>query len=396
MGWRGMRDRWREYDPVALTAELVALPTYGEELGVEDAAIRHLARRFERRGIPFRVRYTAGGRAFNVTARVGEGAPVLLFNGHLDVVPPGDEAAWSSPPFQPRIEGDRLYGRGSCDAKASIACMVVALERLWDEGIPPHGSVVLAAVGGEERGGTGVRYELEAGLHARVALVGEPTGCRPHVAHKGRFTLRITVDGVPAHASRPDAGVNAIEQMARLFPLLERVADEVKARSHPLLGAASSTLTQIWGGTAPNVVPGSCTLLVDRRLLPGETFEEALAEYDRVLAAARAAAPDLRVTREVEDFALPSETSDPWWVSHLERVAAEVLGFPVSAGGFPATCDMAHLVHQGGIPTAVFGPGDLTLAHQYDEWVPVADLYRAAEVYYRLARRWLEGEHPAP
>lgn len=391
MDWHQWKERWRQHDPVPLTASLVAQPTYGEPLGVEDAAIQILAERFDRLGIPYQVRRAADGRAFNLSVRIGEGEPTLLFNGHLDVVPPGDEAAWSQPPFAPQVIGDRLYGRGACDAKGAVACMVTALERLWEEGVSQRaqGSVLFVAVGGEEKGGAGILHEIENGMQAQVALVGEPTRCAPHVAHKGRFTLRIHVEGVAAHASRPDVGVNAIEQAALLFPFLERIRQETAAQTHPLLGPASSTVTQILGGTAVNVVPDSCTLVIDRRLLPGESIEGAMKAYDQAIAEAVGQHPSLRVSRSIEEAALPAETTDAAWVQHLKAVVSDVFGSPVEAAGFPATCDMAHIVHEAGIPTAIFGPGDLDLAHQIDEWVPVGELYTATEVYYRLARTWL-------
>lgn len=378
-------------DPLEIVKALIAFPTYGSALGVEDAAAGYLAERFERLGIPTLVRREPGGRRFNVVARLGQGKPTLMLNGHMDVVPPGDLKRWSTPPFAPSVVDGYLFGRGACDAKGGLGCMAAAFERLWKEGAhrSQHGSILFVAVGGEETGGTGIACELESGLTADAAVVAEPTQCIPHTAHKGRFSLRITVEGKPAHASNPAAGVNAISGMMRLLPYIEQVHEALQQKSHPLLGPAASTVTRIEGGSAVNVVPDRCSVWVDRRLLPGETPEAALAEYDQAIAAARQAHPDLQVSREMFDVALPAETQDAKLAALFEAEASRVLGRPVQAAGFHATCDMAHLVHDGGIPTLIFGPGDLAWAHQYDERVAVSELYQAAEVYYRAARRWL-------
>lgn len=382
---------WNGSDPLEIVKDLIAFPTYGDKLGVEDPAAGYLADRFERLGIPTVVRREPGGKRFNVVARMGQGEPTLIFNGHLDVVPPGDLKRWSTPPFEPRMVDGNLFGRGACDAKGGLACMAAAFERLWKEGghQSQSGAILFVAVGGEETGGTGIAYELQSGMTAAAAVVAEPTQCIPHTAHKGRFSLRITVVGKPAHASDPAAGVNAISGMMRLLPYIEQVHEALQQNHHPLLGPATSTVTQIEGGSAVNVIPGHCSVLVDRRLLPGETPEAALAQYDQAIAAAQQAYPDLRVTRHVFDVALPAETSDAGLAAMFEEEAGRVLGRSVRAAGFHATCDMAHLVHEGGIPTIIFGPGDLAWAHQYDERVPILELYQAAEVYYGAARRWL-------
>lgn len=382
---------WNGSDPLQIVKDLIGFPTFGAELGVEDPAAGYLAERFERLGIPTVVRREPGGKRFNVIARMGRGNPTLILNGHLDVVPPGDLKRWSTPPFEPHIADGHLFGRGACDAKGGLGCMAAAFERLWKEGghRAHRGSVLLVAVGGEETGGTGIVHELQAGLTADAAVVAEPTQCIPHTAHKGRFSLRITVEGKPAHASNPEAGVNAISGMMRLLRHIEQVHEMLRQQRHPLLGPATSTVTQIEGGSAVNVVPDRCSVWVDRRLLPGEAAEAALAQYDQAIAAARRVHPDLQVSREVFDVALPAETSDPKLAAMFEEEASHVLGRPVRSAGFQATCDMAHLVHDGGIPTLIFGPGDLAWAHQYDERVPIVELYQAAEVYYRAARRWL-------
>src|SRR5690606_8305317 len=172
-------------DVVDLLRSLVARRSYGEGLGPEDAVVRFLAARFDAQGIPYVIRET-GGKAYNLLARTGEGRPSIVLNSHLDTVPPGDPDRWDVPPFAARLADGKVYGRGACDAKASVAAMVVAFERLWTERDHLGGEVILSLVGAEETGGLGTRREIELGLRADAAIVGEPTRLTPHVAHKGR------------------------------------------------------------------------------------------------------------------------------------------------------------------------------------------------------------------
>lgn len=378
---------WQESDPLEIARALIREATYGESLGVEEPAIRYLAERFDRLGIPYTVR-TENGKAYNLVAETGPAGPSIILNSHLDVVPPGDRDRWVYPPFEPTIDDGRLYGRGACDAKGPLAAMVAAFERLWRRRDTLRGRIILTAVGAEETGGIGTLREAEAGLRADVAIVGEPTQLIPRIAHKGRMTVAITTRGKPVHSSNPDAGVNAITKMLKLIPALEDLHTEARRLTHPLLGAGSSTITRISGGVADNVVPGECTLHIDRRLMPGETPDSALAYYMAVLDAARERDPELVVELDLHEAKHPAETSDPRWAAMMERVVSRVLGRPVEAQGFTATCDMTHLEHEAGTPTVIYGPGDLGLAHQYNEFVPVDELYTAAEVYYQACLEW--------
>src|SRR5262249_7591111 len=153
----------------------------------------------------------------NVVARL-EGSPAgphLLFDGHLDVVPAGN--GWSQDPYTATVRDGRLIGRGAADMKGGIAAMVAAAEAVRQAGMPLRGTLTLAMVADEEEGGAGTRALLDDGLEATWAIVPEPTELRPVVAHKGSANLHIRLRGVPAHASTPEQGVNAIEQAMRVL-----------------------------------------------------------------------------------------------------------------------------------------------------------------------------------
>lgn len=356
----------------------------------EIEVIEYLSRRFDRAGIPYTLQTDDEGRLLNVVASIGEGEPSIMLNGHMDVVPPGDLRGWSHDPFEARVVGDRLYGRGACDAKGSLGCMVAAVERLWEERDELQGRIVLSAVSAEETGGLGTRWDMAQGTRTQVAIVGEPTSCVPHIAHKGGLRVWVDVKGESGHAGRPGDGVNAIYGAAPLIAAFEELGRELlQSTHHPLLGPASLVVTTVQGGTALNVVPESCSLTLDRRLLPGEDDSQALEQIRQRIDEVGKKRPEVEFEISKSNKVLPAETSSEELVGLVEAVSRDVLGRSVKAEGFSATCDMTYIEHQGGIPTLILGPGDLKYAHQPDEWVPLEELDQAAEIYYQVCRRWL-------
>jgi succinyl-diaminopimelate desuccinylase len=238
----------------------------------------------------------------------------------------------------------------------------------------------------EEESGKGTAAEVDAGSTADAAIVGEPTSLRVCVAHKGVLRLRVTTRGRSAHASEPWEGDNAISRMAPVISALDSLAARVSERRDPLLGPATLTATLIEGGIGRNVVPPQCSLVLDRRLLPGDTAAEAQAAIERVAAALGASVEPLSLA---EGAATPQDA--PIALAALAARDA-VVGGSSQAVGFGACCDMHHLVHGGGIPTVILGPGDLSQAHKADEHVAIDEVVRAVEIYRRTALSWLAAD----
>jgi len=267
--------------------------------------------------------------------------------------------------------------------------MIVAFETLATrrEQLPVR--VVLMAVGGEERGGLGTKTEVRDGVRADAAIVGESTLLEPKLAHKGVLRLEVEVRGKAAHASDPEAGVNAVVAMAPVIAALDRLAAEVRTRQERHTGRASLVISTIAGGVALNVIPASCVISVDRRVVPTETEDQARDEIVRTVTAALR--PGLGATAEVRTvrFVAPSATpEDAPIVRAVERAASELLGRPVRASGFTATCDMTYLVNEGGIPSIILGPDSIALAHQVDECMSIDEMARAVALYLRTIELW--------
>jgi acetylornithine deacetylase len=283
------------------------------------------------------------------------------------------------------IEGGRLYGRGACDAKGSLAAMLHALQLLRAQQDHLHVNVQVAAMVDEEVAFQGVlAYVREMRPETRpiAAIVGEPTQLQVVIAHKGVVRFRLRVQGRAAHTSKPAAGINAIDKMVDVLAALRTAFAADHQAAHPLVGSPTLTVSMIAAGVAPNVVPETCTATFDRRLLPGELGADALAWCDRFLEGLRATDPELTLVREEPftlDDALATEATAPI-AQHVLAARSAVLG-PSELVGVPFGSDGSKLSVRGGIPTVVLGPGDIAQAHTADEYVEIRQLVQAAEIY---------------
>jgi acetylornithine deacetylase len=341
-----------------------------DERGRGEAEVaRELVGALEGLGLEVSTHEVLDGRPNVMAVLPGEGRTLLL-ESHMDTVPqPGT-------PIPVRVEDGRLSGRGACDTKASGAAMVGALARLA-EGSEPHATVVFAATVDEESGQRGSGALLEHLPHVDGAIVGEPTRLRPVRVHNGVLRIRLVAHGRPAHTSHAHHGVNAISAAARAIGALEA---GIRPRSHALAGPALLTAAVIRGGTAANVVPERCEVLLDRRLGPAEPPAEAIAEIDAVLDGYRAAGDDVR--RDEPQLALAGAETP---AAHpLVRAAEAATDAPAEGAAY--CTDAARLNGTGGIPFVVLGPGDIELAHTEHEWVPLDDVRRGVDVYVSIAR----------
>lgn len=371
---------------VDLTRALVAVDTQNPP-GNERAAVgvcRDALAPFDARFEEFEV--APGRTSLLATVGTGEpGRPTLIVNGHLDVVPV-DPSGWTHPPFAAERDGDRLYGRGTADMKGGIAAAVLALDALRRAGDAPACDVVFHLVADEERGGVlGTGAMAEAGLlHGDACIVPEPTSLRVGIAERGIVTATVVVHGRPAHASNPRDGISAIEKAAAVVQALH-AADF--GGSHPLLGSPTCNVGEIAGGTGHNTVAERCTLILDRRVLPGATPEGVEKELREKIDAI--GDPELRYDLELDVFGEASEldAAHPF-VATVQEALASVLGTEQPVTGMTFATDARFVRNDAGIPAVVCGPGDVEQAHVHDEWVSVARLVDAAAVYAALYARF--------
>ena len=321
----------------------------------------------------------------NLLARIGQstGPRRLMFSGHLDVV--GIEGMVHAA-FDGEERDGRLYARGACDMKGGVAAMCAAAWRAARAGLA--GEIVVALTADEEYESAGTRVMLERGERADAAIVGEPTQLEIMPAHRGFVWIEVEVSGRAAHGSRWDVGVDAIRHAGLLLAEVDRIdAEELPRREHPLLGRPSVHASTIAGGIGMSTYPDRCVVRFERRTLPGEGSADAVAEMERACAAVRARRPGFSASVRLLMAQGPSDVAvDAPIVRELER-ALLACGEPVRVAGMSAWTDAA-LLNAAGIPAVCFGPGDISLAHAAEEYIPLDEIDRAASVLEVLARRW--------
>lgn len=313
-----------------------------------------------------------------------EGAPTLLFEAHMDTVGVDEMAA----PFAPEVRDGRVYGRGACDTKGSLAAMMAALEGFVSEGADLGCTVELLAAVDEETSGKGAIAFVARNPPATAAIIGEPTGCRLVNRHNGCVRGEIEVVGRSAHTSVAAEGVNAIDGMADVIVALRTVNHELVDRPGGPAANGSLTVSLISGGTGINVVPERCVVSYDRRIVPGQTSREALDEIDAALDGVRASRGDIRIERHAPwlegDTLSTDEGSD---IVRTASAACAALGIDGTPAWVPYGSD-ASKFQDGGVLAVVFGPGSIANAHAIDESVPVSDLITAAAFYRDVAPRF--------
>jgi acetylornithine deacetylase/succinyl-diaminopimelate desuccinylase family protein len=326
----------------------------------------------------------------NVVARLENGAgPVFAFNTHMDVVPVGD--GWSSDPFVLKEMDGRLYGRGACDCKGPLAAMLEAMRMLAAERAAWSGTLLGVFVADEEIASEGAKFYANTGPKIDAAVVGEPTSNATFTAHKGSLRPMVRVHGVSAHSGTPHLGENAIYRAGELLLLIaEHHEKVVRHRTHPLVGAASLTVTRINGGHADNVLPGACDLLLDRRMVPGEDEEVVKREIGDLLALAR---ERLGVRAEIVGYKATTggatETNIDTPIVQASLAASRTHGAARPGPfGFQGGCDLVHFRKLGAQGT-VIGPGDLAVAHKPDEFVPLDEFAASSLIYRDVAKAML-------
>ena len=381
-------------ETIALLRELVRIPSVNPPGDVRDAI-----------GVCQRVLAAAGFACEvvsrdetmpNLIASFGEGdGPTLCFNAHVDVVPTGEESAWTHAPFGAEVADGRVYGRGAGDDKASVTAQVMAAVALARSGIALRGRLIVNEVADEEVGGVqGAAYIVGDGLiRADMVIVGEQTMNRVCVGEKGSAGQVVTVYGRAAHGALPREGANAIEGAALVIVALrERLWPRLADRTHRYFHPSSASINMIDGGVKSNVVADRCSFMIDRRLVPGEDPSDVQTEIRAIAEETVAAIPGLRVTVESPHETGPASMADP--TSDLVRamLAANArLGLDGDLTGFSMASD-GRFFARAGMPTIIYGPGDPKLAHVPDEWVGIDEVLEATRAYALAAVAILGGD----
>jgi acetylornithine deacetylase/succinyl-diaminopimelate desuccinylase family protein len=371
-------------DPVvALLADLVAIPSMnpmgrgrtGPDYS-EQALAEFICSYLRKHAIDSELQPGVPGRP-NVIGRVSvDATQTILLEAHLDTV---HAEAMTVNPFDPVIRNGKLYGRGSCDTKGSIAAFLQAVTNAMKNAARLRYNVVLLFVSDEEYRFTGAQLAVKKGLRADFGIVGEPTQLRIVRAHKGVTRWKIFTKGIAAHSAYPERGRNAIYSMSRIVSLLEKHAAELRSGAqHPVLGSPSLSVGVIEGGQAVNIVPDRCWIEIDRRTLPNETAQTVIEPVQALLKNI----PDWEMKEPHLSVSGMELSEHAPVIQALARAAKEVLGVVVVEGAQYATD--AGIYNAVGIPTVVFGPGDIAQAHTDSEYISLEQLNNGAAIIERL------------
>lgn len=332
-----------------------------------------------------------GNNRGNVIGRLrGTGErKALLFNGHLDTVPPGD-VEWDYGPYSGHIQDGKIYGRGSSDMKGGLAAMIMAAKAVKKSGLELKGDLIFCGTAGEEADSIGAFDFLNKGglKDIEAIIIGEPSSCGINISEKGALWLEITTFGKTAHGAFPDRGINAITCMNALIN--EFLNYKFKFSENELLGRPTINIATIQGGVKTNVVPDKCVITIDIRTVPGMEHSEIIKDFEGIIAKLQERIPDLKATVDIVNDrpAVETATNHPFVKMAQEVIQAEFKRLEKPKGVNFYT-DAAVFLPATNLPAILYGPGDAEMAHQPNENISIERLSEALQFYAAMIERYL-------
>ena len=377
---------------VELTRKLIRLKTVNPP-GDELEAAEFLASWMEKNGfdeIEIQRISKRRGNVVGVIRGSGEG-PSLIFNGHLDVAPPGDLRHWKYDPFEGVIADGKIYGRGAADMKSGLAALTVAAKYVKQHGYKLKGDLIVSAVADEVHLSTGAKVFAESKWFKNSCgiVIAEPTGLRLVTAHRGALWLKIETFGKTAHTSMPHLGINAIYSMTKIIETLSKY--KFKYSPVEILPPPTLCVSVIQGGYRINVVPDHCEIQVDIRTLPTQSHEEIIDDIIKSINELKKEDPTLEYKVSVIADRRPVYT-DPNapLVQKAIKVGKEVLNTYLKPEGAPFFSDGAEFIkHPGCPPIILFAAADTRQSHAINEYVEIDALEKSVLFYMALAKEML-------
>ena len=408
---------------VRLTQDLVRIPSVRREGEKEEKVAHFLAHFLEEMGLDVVVETVEPGSPNVIAVLHGHGErPCLMFEGHMDVVTEGDVSEWKYGPFEGKVTGGRIYGRGACDTKGNLAAAVEAVLAISRSGVPFKGKILLGILVDEEGLMTGVKHFIRHGWADGVdaAIICEPEDNQICLTQKGALRVELITSGKMSHGAMPLTGLNPIPGMVSILEKIRQMEEEEIERlgKDPLLGYPSLTPTvlcaPVRGEPQLNVMPYQCKALLDIRTIPGQShevlkkqLEDIVLEEEKSIRASLEAGA-LREIRESLEKGLSKGISfeakldvfedRPWTKTSPEEPIAKAMAKAVRTltgrepvyAGVPGATDGTFLAAWAGIPIVTTGAGKWSIPHQRNEWVSIDELYLTAQIYAASALEFLK------
>lgn len=365
----------------------------------EEKAARWVSVRCQEMGLETHFELVEPGRPNVIALWYGDhSGPMLMFEGHTDVVTEGDVSLWTDPPFSATVRDGRIYGRGANDMKAGLVCALIATKAIVQSGVKLKGNILIGAVCDEEGRMIGIKHFVEQGWADRVsaAIICEPEENHLCISQKGVMWIRAVIRGIMCHGAMPLSGVNTAYPMARFLTMVHSLEERLIVRygQHEHLGQPSITPTILRspsvGEPQNNVMPGSTEVVLDFRLLPGQEPDELIEQIETMLSAGTTVDDCLEYTMEVIEVRHPTRTArDEPVVTALASAYRDLAQAEPIYGGVPGSTDGTILNAWKDIPIVTCGPGDIHMPHQVDEWISIDEIKLAARMYVLAAMRYL-------
>ncbi|NWG01330.1 MAG: M20 family metallopeptidase [Syntrophaceae bacterium] len=410
---------------IQLTQDLIRIPSVRRSGQGEQKVALYLSRLLEGMGLEVVVEYVEPDSPNVIAVLQGESeGPCLMFECHTDVVTEGDPSEWKYGPFDGRLVGNRIYGRGACDTKGNLAAAVMAIQAINQSGIPFKGKILLGILVDEEGMMSGVKHFIRQGWAngIQAAMICEPVDNQLCITQKGALRAEIKTSGKMSHGAMPLAGLNPIPPMISILEKMKQLEEEEIERlgKNDFLGYPSITPTvlqaPVKGEPQLNVVPYQCRALLDIRTIPGQShealkkqLEDIVQEEERSVNASLHSGP-LKEIRETLEKGLSKGISfqsmldvfedRPWTktpqeeriVRCVSKAMRSITGKDPVYGGVLGATDGTFLSAWAGIPIVTLGAGKRMIPHQKDEWVSVEDLELTSKIYAASALEFLNVE----
>lgn len=411
---------------IKLTQDLIRIPSVRSQKagGNEEKVAFFLSDLLQEMGLDVVVEEVEPGSPNVIGVLQGESdGPCLMFECHTDVVTEGDPSEWKYGPFEGKLVGNRIYGRGACDTKGNLAAAIRAVQAISQSGISFKGRILLGILVDEEGMMTGVKHFIRQGWAGGIhgAIICEPVDNQLCITQKGALRAELITTGKMSHGAMPLAGLNPIPPMVSILDRMRQLEEEEIERlgKDVFLGYPSITPTvlqaPVKGEPQLNVIPYQCKALLDIRTVPGQPhealkkqLEEIVKEEEKSVNGSLDSGP-LREIRETIETRLSKGLSfqsklnvfedRPWTktsreeriVQAVSKAIRSVTGEEPTYGGVPGATDGTFLFAWAGIPIVTIGAGKWMIPHQKDEWVSIEELELTAKIYAASALEFLNG-----
>ncbi len=350
--------------------------------GNEMDMVRAILTIFEKYNIEYKVFDHSENRGSLVITIPGTSSKEsIAFLGHIDTVPVEDYDEWKYPPFDAVVDGEYMYGRGSADMKGGVTSMIITALYLLEKKITPSKDIHFCFTADEELNGIGALAIKDSGIldGTKEIFIAEPSDEKLGLAEKGALWIEVVVDGLSAHGSRPDLGVNSIEYLIEYINQFRTAID--CESTNPLLGKTTFSVNEFNGGVKTNVIPTQSKASIDIRTIPIHSHEDIINKGKEIADKLMKDKNSLSIRLNVENNRPAVETDREHEFIKKLKGLCEKLSYEASYKGLHFYTDASQIIPDLKVPFVILGPGDDAMAHQRNERIELSSVARIAEIY---------------